>query len=269
MGATGTGKSRLAIDLATTFGGEIINCDKIQVYKGLDLIANKVTEVECRGVPHHLLGIIEDPNEDFTAVDFISHTLLAAEDIVKRSRLPIIAGGSNSFIQALVDNPDFKSKYECCFLWVDVSVPVLHSSVRKRVDQMVVAGLVGIRRAIGVPEMDGFFKMEGSVEAEARADLLKAAVEEIKVNTCKLTHRQLEKIFTIGERLKWQGVHRLDATEVYLRRSGDVAEDVWQRLMVGPGTRIVSEFLGGGEEDVKESKSSHFASNVASAMDNN
>ncbi|GFP80211.1 adenylate isopentenyltransferase 7 mitochondrial [Phtheirospermum japonicum] len=198
MGATGTGKSRLAIDLATTFGGEIINCDKIQVYKGLDLIANKVTEVECRGVPHHLLGLVAEAREFF--------------------------GGDCSR---------------------------------------------GIRRAIGVPEMDGFFKMEGSVEAEARADLLKAAVEEIKVNTCKLTHRQLEKIFTIGERLKWQGVHRLDATEVYLRRSGDVAEDVWQRLMVGPGTRIVSEFLGGGEEDVKESKSSHFASNVASAMDNN
>jgi len=57
MGATGTGKSRLSIDLAIHFQGEIINSDKMQVYKGLDIVTNKITHTEKQGVKHHLLGI--------------------------------------------------------------------------------------------------------------------------------------------------------------------------------------------------------------------
>ncbi|KAL2230835.1 UNVERIFIED_CONTAM: Adenylate isopentenyltransferase 5, chloroplastic [Sesamum indicum] len=148
---------------------------------------------------------------DFTVHDFVHHALLAADAIVQKNRLPIIAGGSNSFIQGLVsDNTEFPSKYECCFLWMDVAIPVLHSYVSKRVDQMVDSGLVeegkaffdpkirdydyGIRRAIGVPEMDEFFRSEGLVDGETRAKLLKAAIDKIKRNTCKLACRQVEKI---------------------------------------------------------------------------
>ncbi|XWS69443.1 hypothetical protein CRYUN_Cryun04dG0179500 [Craigia yunnanensis] len=65
MGATSTGKSKLSIDLATRFNGEVNNSDKIQVYKGLDIITNKVTVEESRGVPHHLLGMVDDPEADF------------------------------------------------------------------------------------------------------------------------------------------------------------------------------------------------------------
>ncbi|KAL0367603.1 UNVERIFIED_CONTAM: Adenylate isopentenyltransferase 5, chloroplastic [Sesamum radiatum] len=115
---------------------------KDKVYKGLDIVTNKVSNEECRGVPHHLLGII-DPEVDFTVHDFVHHALLAVDAIVQKNRLPIIAGGSNSFIQALVnDDTEFCSKYQCCFLWMDVAIPVLHSYVSKRVDQMVDSGLV-------------------------------------------------------------------------------------------------------------------------------
>ena len=69
MGATGTGKSGLAIDLATRFPAEIVNSDKTQVFKGLDIATNKVTEEECKGIPHHLLGVVE-PGSNFTATDF-------------------------------------------------------------------------------------------------------------------------------------------------------------------------------------------------------
>ncbi|KAK6146198.1 hypothetical protein DH2020_020067 [Rehmannia glutinosa] len=274
MGATGTGKSRLAIDLATRFNAEIINSDKIQVYKGLDIITNKVTDEVRRGVTHHLLGII-DPDEDFTAEDFIYHAMLATNDIIRRSRLPIIAGGSNSFIKALVDDVEFRSKYECCFLWVDVSMPVLHSFVAKRVNQMVNSGLVaeareffepsgdysrGIRRAIGVPEMDEFFRKEHFVEGETRANLLKAAIDEIKENTCKLCCRQLEKILMIAEQLKWR-INRLNATEAFLIRQGRDAAEAWEMSVVGPSTKILSNFLGGGrKKKVKSSRASHLHS---------
>lgn len=112
MGATGTGKSRLSIDLATRVPAEIINSDKMQVYEGFDIVTNKITEEECYGVPHHLLGIV-DPEADFTAGNFVSTASLAMKSIVGRRKLPIIAGGSNSFIEALIDdeNYEFRSRY--------------------------------------------------------------------------------------------------------------------------------------------------------------
>ncbi|KAL0348796.1 UNVERIFIED_CONTAM: Adenylate isopentenyltransferase 5, chloroplastic [Sesamum angustifolium] len=256
MGATGTGKSRLSIDLATRFDAEVINSDKMQVYKGLNIATNKVTEEECGGVPHHLLGII-DPDADFWAHDFVYHASLAADAITNRGRLPIIAGGSNSCIKALVnDDIEFRSRYECCFLWVDVSMPVLHSFVSKRVDQMVGAGLVeesreffkpdgdytrGIRRAIGVPEMDEFFRHQRVVDEATRARLLQAAIDQIKANNCKLACRQLQNILRLVEQLEWR-MHRLDATEAFLKR-GEDANEAWERLVAGPSTRIVGRFL--------------------------
>ncbi|KAF5465622.1 hypothetical protein F2P56_015607 [Juglans regia] len=257
MGATGTGKSRLAIDLATRFPAEIINSDKMQVYKGLDIVTNKVTEEECRGVPHHLLGTM-DPDSNFTANDFCHHASLAMESVTGRDRLPIIAGGSNSYISAMVNQrAEFRMKYECCFLWVDVSLPVLHSFVSERVDRMVEAGLVdevrklfdpeadyslGIRRAIGVPEMDKYLRIEATADKRTRARLLKVAIEKIKENTCLLACRQLQKIHRFQNKWEWN-IHRLDATEVFLRRSRLEAEEAWEKLVVRPSDLIVDRFL--------------------------
>lgn len=104
LGATGTGKTKLAIDLANHFPpAEIVNSDKMQVYKGLDITTNKVTQEEALGVPHHLLGTI-DPNTNFTSQDFCRQATSAVDSIVGRDGLPIIAGGSNSYIDALVNH---------------------------------------------------------------------------------------------------------------------------------------------------------------------
>lgn len=254
MGATGTGKSRLSIDLATRFPAEIVNSDKMQVYEGLDIVTNKVTEEECRGVPHHLLGIV-DSNADFTAMDFCHHASWAVESIVRQDRLPIIAGGSNSFIKSLV-NEEFQLRYECCFLWVDVSLPILNSFVSDRVDRMVESGLVdearrffdpnsdytrGLRRAIGVPEMDQYFREENNVDKDTKARLLELAIEKIKGNTCKLARYQLQNIRRLQNQMGWH-MHHLDATEAFLRR-GTESNDAWDRLVARPSTTIVGNFL--------------------------
>ncbi|GAB2291239.1 hypothetical protein Dimus_025495 [Dionaea muscipula] len=186
LGATGSGKSKLAIELAKHFGGEIINSDKIQVYKGLDIVTNKVSEQEQLAVPHHLLGHISDHNTDYSSKDFAVDTLAAVDSIIESGRLPIVAGGSNSYIEQLVQDPAFafKARYEPLFIWLDVAEPVLHSYVGKRVDQMVAAGLVqelrqifepdadytrGIRRAIGVEEFHSYFKLLLQLEATCTA----------------------------------------------------------------------------------------------------
>ncbi|PWA69407.1 isopentenyl transferases protein [Artemisia annua] len=259
VGATGTGKSRLSIDLATRYSAEIINSDKIQVYEGLDIVTNKMTYEECEGVPHHLLGIV-DPEADFTAQNFVSTASLTMKSIVGRGKLPIIAGGSNSFIEALIDdqNYEFRSRYDVCFLWVDVAMPVLHRFVSDRVDRMVSAGIVeevremyrpnsdyskGIRRAIGVPEFDAYFREEysSSSDENTRKKLLEEAINQTKINTCKLACRQLEKIRRLQKVKGWE-IRRLDATPVF-QKQGQEADELWAESVVGPGSVIVNQFL--------------------------
>ncbi|XP_058731897.1 adenylate isopentenyltransferase 5, chloroplastic-like [Vicia villosa] len=257
MGATGTGKSKLAIDLANHFPpAEIINSDKMQVYKGLDITTNKVTEEECRGVPHHLLGTI-DPDSSYAMDEFCEDATLAIGSILGRDGLPIIAGGSNSFIEGLVNHHhEFRMKYECCFLWVDVSIPVLHSSLSARVDRMIEAGQVnevreffnqkdfdydytrGIRRAIGVPEFDEFFRAEseGVTDGRTMKKLLEVAIDALKVNNCMLASKQVKKIHRLYGMWK-RNMHRLDATEVVLK------EDNWEDRVLAKSLRIVHKFL--------------------------
>lgn len=101
MGPTGSGKSKLAIDLAAHFPVEIINADSMQVYRGLDVLTNKVTLTEQKGAPHHLLGTVS-PNVEFTSKDFRDAAIPLIEDIISRNHLPLIVGGTNFYIQALV-----------------------------------------------------------------------------------------------------------------------------------------------------------------------
>ncbi|CAH2042944.1 unnamed protein product [Thlaspi arvense] len=266
VGATGTGKSRLAVDLAARFSGEVINSDKIQAHRGLAIATNKVAEEERRGIPHHLLGFV-DPHEDFTASEFRHAATLAVRSITSRRHLPIVAGGSNSYIEDLIDggNREFKSNFDCCFIWVDVSPPVLHSFISDRVDRMVENGLVeeigeifdlnsdysrGIKRAIGVPELDFYFRSENFLDEEARKKVLRKAIDEIKSNTCKLAERQVAKIQRLRKVNGWR-LHRLDATEVFRRRNGGDADAAWEELVAAPGKMIVRRFISGFGREVR------------------
>ncbi len=102
LGPTAVGKSRVAIDLALCFGGEVIGGDSIQVYRGFDIGTDKPAPSERRGVPHHLIDTV-DPTVQFTAADFVREALAATQDISSRGRLPIVAGGTGLYLKALVD----------------------------------------------------------------------------------------------------------------------------------------------------------------------
>ncbi|KAF2670325.1 tRNA isopentenyltransferase [Microthyrium microscopicum] len=102
IGSTGTGKSQLAIELATRFKGEIINCDAVQMYQGLPIITNKVTTEEQHGIPHHLLGCIGLEEPTWTVGQFVPHAMAIIEQIRGRGRLPILVGGTHYYIQSLL-----------------------------------------------------------------------------------------------------------------------------------------------------------------------
>ena len=105
-GATATGKSALAVNIAKIIGGEIISADSMQIYKYMDIGTAKVTEEEMDGVKHHLIDIIE-PNENFDALTFKTMALKAMDEIYERGHIPIIAGGTGFYIQAVTRDIDF------------------------------------------------------------------------------------------------------------------------------------------------------------------
>lgn len=106
VGPTAVGKTELSIGLAQKLGGEIISCDSMQVYRGLDLGTAKATLAERKLIPHHLIDIVE-PNADFTVADYQKLAQAAIKDIGVRGQLPIIVGGTGLYYQAVVDNYDF------------------------------------------------------------------------------------------------------------------------------------------------------------------
>ncbi|XP_076762182.1 tRNA dimethylallyltransferase [Xylocopa sonorina] len=102
LGSTGCGKSRLGIELAQRFSGEIISADSMQVYKGLDIITAKVTEQEKAMAPHHMLDIVDPLNPSFTVLQFRNMALPIIDDLLAKKKLPIIVGGTNYYIESLL-----------------------------------------------------------------------------------------------------------------------------------------------------------------------
>ena len=102
IGPTGTGKSDLAIRLAVEIGGEIVNCDSLQLYKGLDIGTAKVPQAERRGVPHHLIDLIE-PTRIFTAGEYAEAARTVLREIAARNRIPVVVGGTGFYLRAMLE----------------------------------------------------------------------------------------------------------------------------------------------------------------------
>ena len=101
VGPTSSGKSALAVELAKRSDGEVISADSRQVYRGLNIGTGKITKREMKGVPHHLLDIAS-PKKSFSADNFVKRGRAAIEDMSSRGKLPIVAGGTGFYIDALM-----------------------------------------------------------------------------------------------------------------------------------------------------------------------
>ncbi|KAF7256772.1 hypothetical protein EG68_06371 [Paragonimus skrjabini miyazakii] len=111
-GSTGTGKSKLAVDLARIFSGEVINSDAIQLYEGLSIATNKVTEEEAAGITHHLLGTFSAQWAAFGDVHKYKAACLPLVDKIRTNigRIPILVGGTHYYLEAILWS-DFLAAY--------------------------------------------------------------------------------------------------------------------------------------------------------------
>lgn len=105
-GATASGKTALAVELAKIYGGEVISADSMQIYTDMDIASAKATPEEQQGIPHHLLGFLE-PSESFSVADYVKLADRCARDIISRGKIPIICGGTGLYISSFVDNITF------------------------------------------------------------------------------------------------------------------------------------------------------------------
>jgi len=101
VGPTATGKSALAVELAERLGGEVIACDSTAVYRGIDIGTDKVPIEEQRGIPHHLVDMV-DATDTYSAARYAADASAAIHDIHRRGRIPILAGGTGFYYRALV-----------------------------------------------------------------------------------------------------------------------------------------------------------------------
>jgi len=105
-GPTASGKTALAVAMAKALDGEVISCDSMQIYKGMDIGTAKPTVQEMEGIPHHMLSVVE-PWEDFSVGRYCQMANPILQDILARGKTAIIAGGTGLYMDALIRGNDF------------------------------------------------------------------------------------------------------------------------------------------------------------------
>ena len=107
-GFTGSGKSGLAVEIAKKYNGEIISCDSVQVYKGLNIGSAKITKEEMQGINHHLIDLVE-PTQNYSVGQFVKDCEQAIKQILSKNKTPILVGGTGLYIKALLQGYDFNN----------------------------------------------------------------------------------------------------------------------------------------------------------------
>lgn len=124
VGPTGVGKTKLSLELAKKYNGEIINADSTQIFKELNIGTAKITDT--KGIPHHLIDI-KNLDEEYTIYDYQKDARNILDDILKRGKTPIIVGGSGLYLTALLY--DYKFTEEEYIINEDVSIKEMHTKL--------------------------------------------------------------------------------------------------------------------------------------------
>ena len=139
VGSTASGKTSLAVELAKQLDGEIISCDSMQIYKGMNIGTATPTEEERQGIPHHLMDFVDptDP-KGYSCADYVTDARGAAEDILSRGKLPILCGGTGLYLDAFlrggtfaVTDSDPALRAELCGLAEREGAEALHAILRE------------------------------------------------------------------------------------------------------------------------------------------
>ena len=139
VGSTASGKTSLAVELARQLDGEIVSCDSMQIYRGMNIGTATPDEAERQGIPHHLMDFVDptDP-EGYSCADYVTDARAAVEDILSRGRLPILCGGTGLYLDAFLRGGTFEVtaddpalREELCALAEREGAEALHAILRE------------------------------------------------------------------------------------------------------------------------------------------
>ena len=217
-GPTASGKTALGVELALKVGGEVINCDSVQIYKGIQIATAKPSEKEKRGVPHHLIDYV-DPNVNYTAADWASDATAKIEDIEARGKVPILVGGTGFYLRTL-RQPLFDS-------------PKTDHSLRKRLQA------IGAKRGA-----EHLHKMLMRLDAEAAS--------KITLRDYVRSTRALEVYFQTGTRISDIRPNRAEPPEFASRIKLFVIDPPREVLYEKINARTEEHFAAGLVDEVKQ-----------------
>lgn len=217
-GPTASGKTELGVEMALRVGGEVINCDSVQIYQGIKIATAKPTEEEKRGVPHQLIDYV-DPNVNYTAADWAADAAGKILEIEGRGRVPILVGGTGFYLRTL-RQPLFDG-------------PKTDTDLRKR--------LTELHKRRGPEHMHAIL---GRVDPEAAAKL--PPRDYVRVI------RGLEVFFQTGERISDQQPNRAEPPEFASRIRLFVLDPPRAELYEKINRRTEVHFAAGLVHEVKQ-----------------
>ena len=208
IGPTGTGKSALALELAERLGGEIVNADAMQLYRGMDIGTAKLTPAERRGIPHHQLDVL-DVTQTATVARYQQAAAADVEAIAARGAVPVVVGGSMLYVQSLLDDwafpatdPAVRARWEDRL--AEVGVAALHAELARRDPDAAAAILPTdgrrVVRALEVVELTGrpYAASAPSIGAAPRWDTLIVGLDWDTTTLDERLRRRTDTMFDAG-----------------------------------------------------------------------
>ena len=155
VGPTASGKTALAVELAKELNGEVISCDSMQIYRGMDIGTAKPTAEEMQNIPHHMIDIC-DPTEDFSVSRYTEMATPILEDVLSRGKTAIIAGGTGLYVESLIKGNDF--------------APIPATGHRERLEQQIAeAGIEPLLAQLRAIDPDAADRSQGNPRRIIRA----------------------------------------------------------------------------------------------------
>ncbi|AGM04941.1 tRNA (adenosine(37)-N6)-dimethylallyltransferase MiaA [Amycolatopsis keratiniphila] len=207
VGPTATGKTALAVELALTLGGEVVNADALQLYRGMDIGTAKATVEERRGVPHHLLDVL-DVTETASVAAYQRDARQRVEELLDAGRVPILTGGSGLYVQAVLDDlkfpgtdPDVRARLTA--ETDEIGVPAMHARLAE-LDPVAATAILPtnsrrIVRALEVIEITGEpFSANLPKPGPARYDTVLIGIDREPAELDARVDRRVELMFEAG-----------------------------------------------------------------------
>ncbi len=255
VGPTASGKTALSVEIAKRYGGEIISCDSMQIYRQMDVGTAKVTAEEMRGVPHHLINIAS-PHEEFSCADYATAARNAIEDIASRGKLPVFCGGTGLYLDSVLKNTEFsaagKDEEYRAYLERECSPETLHRMLAE-VDPESAASIHqnNVKRVIRALEI---YRVTGKTKTEwdALSRLAESPYDSVIIG---LNYRSRETLYSRIDRrvdiMMEEGlldeVRRLDAPEF---RASTASQAIGYKEIIGYLDGVCS--LDSAVEDIKQ-----------------